>query len=81
MGVILGEEEYRKNNGEIGTRLYVNQVRSIQAIQDGTFNVPELKKLAGQFASIDYSTHAGFPAGSKSSDFAKIDDSDYDLPF
>lgn len=45
MGVVLGEEEYRKNNGDIDKRLYVHQVRSLKAIRDGDFKVPELKKL------------------------------------
>lgn len=45
MGVVLGKEEYRKKNGDIGERLYVFQTRSIQAIQDGDFIVPELKVL------------------------------------
>lgn len=47
-GVVLGDEEYRKNNGDTGTRLYVAQVHSCKAIQDGDFKVPERKKLAGQ---------------------------------
>ncbi|WP_432490203.1 hypothetical protein [Flavonifractor plautii] len=46
VGVVLGEEEYTKNTGEVKTRLYVYQTRSIQAIQKGDFKVPELKRLA-----------------------------------
>lgn len=45
MGVVLGEEEYRKNNGEIGKRLYVYQVLPVESIQQGNFKVPELKLL------------------------------------
>lgn len=45
-GVVLGEEEYTKNTGEVKARLYVYQTRSIQAIQKGDFKVPELKRLA-----------------------------------
>ena len=49
MGVVLGEEEYVNGKGELRTRLYVYQVRSVKAIQSGDFKVPELKKLsAGQ---------------------------------
>lgn len=51
IGVVLGEEEYRRNDGTVGTRLYVAQVRSVKAIQEGDFKVPELKKLGGQSAS------------------------------
>lgn len=45
-GVVLGEEEYAKNTGDVKTRLYVYQTRSIQAIQKGDFKVPELKRLS-----------------------------------
>lgn len=45
-GAVLGEEEYINNSGEVKTRLYVAQTRSIQAIQKGDFKVPELKRLA-----------------------------------
>lgn len=46
MGVVLGEEEYTNGKGELKTRLYVYQVRSVKAIQAGDFKVPALKKLA-----------------------------------
>lgn len=45
IGIVLGEEEYRKEDGTVGTRLYVAAVRSVKAIQDGDFKVPALKKL------------------------------------
>lgn len=48
MGVVLGEEEYTKNNGTVGVRAYVYQVRSVEAIRKGDFKVPGLKKLANQ---------------------------------
>lgn len=74
IGVVLGEEEYRKNNGEIGTRLYVAQVRPIRAIQDGHFKVPEKKKL----------DDAPWPAGKPDGvGFTSIgdDEDDGELPF
>ena len=46
MGVVLGEEEYAKRTGEIGTRLCVYQVRTVKAIRDGDFKVPKRKQLA-----------------------------------
>lgn len=46
VGVVLGEEEYCKSDGNIGKRLYVAQTRSIQAIEDGDYKVPPLKTLA-----------------------------------
>lgn len=51
IGVVLGEEEYVKNNGAIGTRLYVAQTRSGKAIREGDFKVPEIKRLAQQHAA------------------------------
>ena len=45
IGVLIGYEEYRSNRGEIAQRTRVAGVRSVQAIRDGNFKVPELKKL------------------------------------
>ena len=45
IGLVLGEEEYEKNNGEIGTRLVVKQVKSINDISDGKFKIPKKKEL------------------------------------
>ncbi len=45
VGVVLGEEEYIKNNGSVGERLYVAQVRSVKAIQEGDFTPPAKKLL------------------------------------
>ncbi len=70
MGVVLGEDEYRKNNGDTGKRLYVAQVRSVQAIQAGDFKVPELKRLAAPTT----------PRASYATGFTEVDDDD-DLPF
>lgn len=78
LGVVLGEEEYRKNNGSIGTRLYVAQVRSCEAVQDGNFKVPELKKLVEQAAPASQYTPAARPIGGG---LYPVDDDDGDLPF
>ena len=77
-GVVLGEEEYRKNNGDIGTRLYVAQVRSYKAIQDGDFKVPELKRLDGQTTA---SGRPAFASRSVPAGFAGIGDEEGDVPF
>lgn len=45
IGIVLGEEEYEKNNGEIGTRLYVQYECDAEKIRKGDFKVPELKKV------------------------------------
>lgn len=45
IGAVFGEEEYRANDGSIKTRLGFPTIKSVQAIHDGKFRVPELKKL------------------------------------
>lgn len=47
IGLVFGEEEYRANDGSIKTRLTLPSVRSIQAIREGRYKVPELKRLEG----------------------------------
>lgn len=76
MGVVLGEEEYMSNKGELKTRLYVASVRSGKAIRDGDFTVPELKKLAPKSTGSYAAT-----AGNQPSDFATLEDDDAELPF
>lgn len=44
-GAIFGEEEYEKLDGSVGTSTKVKFIRTVKAIQDGNFKVPELKKL------------------------------------
>lgn len=46
VGIVLGEEEYESDRGETKTRLYVRTVTSADAIREGRYTVPELKKLA-----------------------------------
>lgn len=45
IGLVLGEEEYRKQDGSDGTRLYVAAVRSLDKIRSGDFIVPPKKLL------------------------------------
>lgn len=45
IGLVLFEEEYVKNNGEIGRRLKVDYECDIEKIRKGEFKVKELKKL------------------------------------
>ena len=79
-GVVLGEEEYQKNDGSTGTRLYVVAARSVQAIRDGDFTVPAKKLLAApttaqRFAAPESGTQ-GFGG------FTMMDEDDGDqLPF
>lgn len=45
VGVILADEEYQNQKGQVRTRTYVASVRSVDTIKKGEFTVPELKKL------------------------------------
>ena len=51
IGLVLAEEEYRKNNGSDGTRLYVANIRSVEKIRKGDFIVPP-KKLLQESGSV-----------------------------
>lgn len=44
-GAIFGEEEYEKLDGSVGTTTKVKYIRTVQAIKEGKFKTPELKKL------------------------------------
>ena len=45
IGVVLGEEEYIAKDGTLKTRLDVQDVRSVDAIRNNDYRVPELRKL------------------------------------
>lgn len=61
VGVVLGEEEYQKNDGSIGIRLAVKGIKTTDQILTGDFKVPAIKKLtvsapvavAPNFAPVD----------------------------
>lgn len=44
LGIVLGEEEYLTNRGEISTRLTVRSVTTADRIRAGEFTVPDIKK-------------------------------------
>ncbi len=68
VGVVLGEEEYRKNNGEIGVKLVVKDIKTTEQILKGDFKVPVIKKLAENSSN------------QSNSNFVPVDNVD-DLPF
>ena len=72
-GVVLGEEEYKANSGQIKTRLYTAEVRSGQAIREGDFKVPEKKLMEG--------TQTPAQTVAPTQDFALLADEDAQLPF
>lgn len=42
VGIVIGEQTYFGNDGEVKTRTKLPNLRSVQAIRDGKFKVPEL---------------------------------------
>lgn len=50
VGVVIGEEEYQNDYGDIKTRLAVRSVKSAQDIRDGKYTVPDVKKLKEDLA-------------------------------
>lgn len=71
LGVVLCEEEYENNRGEVKTGLKVYSCMSADRIRQGEFKVPELKKLKQGSGST---TPAPMPEG-----FTPMTDDD--LPF
>ena len=60
IGLVLGEREYQKKDGSIGTKLDVDLTRSVDAIYTGDFTVPNKKLLAPQTAP---QTRTGYNSG------------------
>lgn len=56
VGLILGEEEYNGNDGDVKTRLYMHAECDINDIKAGKFKVPELKRLKEDSVSPTSST-------------------------
>ncbi len=76
VGVVLGEKEYRADDGSIKTCLYVAETRSGKSIRDGEYKIPDLKKYAPSGNQPSYPSAA--PAAN---DFAMLEDDDAELPF
>ena len=57
VGVVIGQEEYLNDMGDIKLRLTVRNVKSAQDIRDGKYNIPDVKKLKD---SIKPETPEGF---------------------
>lgn len=65
-GGIFGEEEYEKNDGSIGTSTKLRWIRSIDAIEDGKYKIPDPKRLN---------------KSNSNNPFNEVNDDDDDLPF
>lgn len=90
IGIILGEEEYRANDGKVKTRLSVVNTRSVQAIREGDYKVPDVKKLAQpKTTPPSYSGYAapsdgyagGEPRNYATAGFTDLSGDDGELPF
>lgn len=66
-GATLQEEEYEKNDGSVGVRLIVKDIKTVKQIIDGDFKVPTTKKLERTVAPV--------------SDFSVLNDYNSELPF
>lgn len=66
-GGIFGEEEYEKMDGSIGTSTKLKYVRTVQAIRDGKYKIPDIKKLPQKGEAFE--------------DFLNNTNQDDDLPF
>lgn len=69
VGLVLGEEEYKNNTGEIKTKLVVKNIATVEDIKNGNFKVTAPKKLAVEKLNANIN------------DFMPIDDIVDDLPF
>lgn len=54
VGIVMGEEEYKKNDGSIGARIRVTSTISTDSVREGKFKIPELKKLGGASAPTGF---------------------------
>ncbi len=73
-GGVFAEEEYERSDGKVYTSVKCRFVRSVGAIRDGKFTVPEKKLLSGS------TLHKGVIGQAADSGFAPMDDDD-ELPF
>jgi len=76
VGIVLGEEEYKNNNGEIKKRLYVHNIKTVKEIKEGKFKVPDFKYYEGNVNKNSNQNTSGYYDYDK-----EYDDDDSDLPF
>lgn len=85
VGVVLGEEQYKKNNGGVGIRVYVHKTIPISEVDRGEYTIPPLKMLPNGTETFSGHYGNGYDMAANSFDtvpsFADIDDDDGELPF
>lgn len=78
IGIVLGEEEYKSNSGEIKKRLYVHSVKTVKEIKEGKFKVPDFKhyqQSTNKKSSNQKQNTSGYY------EYDKEEEYDDDLPF
>lgn len=78
IGIVLGEEEYKSNNGEIKKRLYVHSVKTMKEIKEGKFKVPDFKYYKGNTENRNQNNNQN---QNGYYEYDKEYDDDSDLPF
>ena len=89
IGLVIGIREYQGNDGRIKTSEEVRLYRSVKAIEDGDFTMPELKKLddnvrvnkSGKAKEQEQDFEDIFGSSDNDSKPDSSDDEDDDLPF
>lgn len=79
IGVVLGEEEYKSNNGEIKKRLYVHSIKTMKEIKEGKFKIPDFKCYKENANIYKNSNQNQDTSGYY--EYDQEDENDDDLPF
>ena len=81
LGIVLGEEEYIANDGSVKTKFGFPRIKSVDAIREGKFKVPPLKKLDGGDSGEPALVSTPLAAAANQAVDATASVYDYDLPF
>lgn len=56
-GGVFGEEEYEKNDGSLGTTIKLRWFRSVDAVEDGKYKIPNKKYLKKKDSIFDIASN------------------------
>lgn len=65
IGLVLCEEEYMGNDGNVKTRLYVERELSVDDVANGNFKIKPLKKLPEDEGGTDSASFVDVPSSDK----------------
>lgn len=65
IGLVLCEEEYMGNDGNVKTRLYVERELSVDDVANGNFKIKPLKKLPEDEGGTDNASFVDVPSSDK----------------